>query len=63
MALTNYKFDLKSIVKEEKAEENGEESENNKKVFQPIENVNILKADFDVLGYFLIIFSIFLRKI
>ena len=53
LALANYKFDLKTYKKEESEEM---EEENNgkdkKKGFQPIENINVLKEDFDLLGNF-----------
>jgi len=49
LALTNYKFDLKSKVIEENDEE--AEKENGKKGFQPIENLNIIKQDFNLSGF------------
>ena len=51
LALANYKFDLKTYKKEESEET---EEENNgkdkKKGFQPIENINVVKEDFDLSG-------------
>lgn len=53
LALANYKFDLKTYKKEETEEA---EEENNgkdkKKGFHPIENINVLKEDFDLSGNF-----------
>ena len=53
LALANYKFDLKTYKKEESEET---EEENNgkdkKKGFQPIENINVVKEDFDLSGNF-----------
>ena len=50
LALTNYKFDLKSEVIEENGEE--AEKENGKKGFHPIENLNVIKEDFNLSGFF-----------
>ena len=51
--MANYKFDLKTYKKEESEET---EEENNgkdkKKGFQPIENINVVKEDFDLSGNF-----------
>jgi len=55
LALTNYKFDMKSNKKEESEEpeeENEKESKERKKGFQPIENINVIKKDFNLSGIF-----------
>lgn len=49
--LTNYKFDLKSSEQDEnELDDLPREKNHNSKRFNQIENINILKEDFNILG-------------